>query len=78
MRKQKSLLSLVTVIGLILQLLSGFVTSGLAYAAETAPKQVVLVESLQKVLGNADDWDPASTKTQMAYQGNGLFTFTGI
>lgn len=77
MRKQRSLLSLVTVIGVILQLLSGFVTSGIANAEETAPKQVVLVGSLQKVLGNSGDWDPASAKTQMAYQGNGLYTFTG-
>ncbi|MGZ4161335.1 MAG: pullulanase X25 domain-containing protein, partial [Neobacillus sp.] len=76
-RKQRTLLSLVTAVGLILQLFSGLVTSQTAKAAESAPKQVVLVGSLQTVLGNSGDWDPASAKTQMTYQGNGLYTYTG-
>ncbi|MBT2697431.1 fibronectin type III domain-containing protein [Bacillus sp. ISL-40] len=76
-RNQRTLLSLVTVVGLILQLFSGLVTSQTAKAAETTPKQVVLVGSLQAVLGNSGDWDPSSVKTQMDYQGNGLYSLTG-
>lgn len=76
-RNQRKLLSLVTVVGLILQLFSGLVTSQTAKAEETTPKQVVLVGSLQAVLGNSGDWDPSSVKTQMDYQGNGLYSLTG-
>ncbi|PFO01373.1 amylopullulanase [Bacillus sp. AFS076308] len=75
-KKQRTLLSLVTITGLILQLLAGF-SSESVNAAETVTKQAVLVGNLQKALGNAGDWDPSSTVTKMADQGNGLYTFTG-
>lgn len=73
--KQKTLLVLVTVVGLIMQLFSGLLTSHAA--AESATKQVVLVGTLQTELGNDGDWDPSSSKTQMNYQGDGLYSFTG-
>ncbi|MGG1676129.1 alpha-amylase family glycosyl hydrolase [Neobacillus sp. NRS-1170] len=76
-RKRKALLSLVTAVGLILQLFSGLTISQTAKAAETAPKQIVLVGSLQTELGSSEDWDPASAKTQMIYQGNGLYSYSG-
>ncbi|MEH7117623.1 alpha-amylase family glycosyl hydrolase [Neobacillus vireti] len=75
-KKQRILLSLVTIIGLILQLLTGF-SNGIVHAADTVIKQVVLVGNLQTALGNSGDWDPSSTATKMADQGNGLYTFTG-
>ncbi len=74
-RKQRMILSLVTLLGLILQLFSGLLTSRVA--AESAPKQVVLVGTLQTELGSGGDWDPSSSKTQMDYQGDGLYIFTG-
>lgn len=73
--KQKTLLVLVTVVGLIMQLFSGLLTSHAA--AGSATKQVVLVGTLQTELGNDGDWDPSSSKTQMNYQGDGLYSFTG-
>lgn len=74
-RKQRMILSLVTLLGIIFQLFSGVLTS--RAAAESAPKQVVLVGNLQTELGNGGDWDPSSSKTQMNYQGDGLYSFTG-
>lgn len=71
------LLSLVTLFGLIFQMFSGPLTSQTAKAADTSPRQVVLVGSLQTALGNPGDWDPGSSKTQMAYQGNGFYSFSG-
>lgn len=76
-RKKRTLLSLVTVFGLVFQMFSGLFANGAVKAMETVAKQVVLVGSLQKVLGNPDDWDPSSAITEMAYKGNGLYTFTG-
>lgn len=74
-RKQRMILSLVTLLGLTLYLFSGLLTSHAV--AESAPKQVVLVGTLQTQLGNIGDWDPSSSKTQMDYQGDGLYSFTG-
>ncbi|MFF2877670.1 alpha-amylase family glycosyl hydrolase [Gottfriedia sp. NPDC057991] len=76
-RKQRSILSLVTVLGLVLQMFPGFFTNGTVKAAETTARQVVLVGSFQKLLGNSGDWDPSSHQTEMVYKGNGLYTFTG-
>ncbi|MEH6939589.1 alpha-amylase family glycosyl hydrolase [Bacillus sp. JJ664] len=76
-RKQKALLSLVTVFGLVFQLFSGLFTNGTAKAMETVAKQVVLVGNLQKVLGNPVEWDPSSSITQMTHIGNGIYTITG-
>ncbi|WP_160719438.1 pullulanase X25 domain-containing protein [Bacillus sp. USDA818B3_A] len=76
-KTQRTLLSLVTITGLILQLLTSFSSGTTVKAAETASKQVVLVGNLQTALGNSGDWDPSSTVTKMADQGNGLYTFTG-
>jgi pullulanase len=73
--KQKTAWILVTILGLIIPLFSGILTSHVE--AESAPKQVVLVGTLQKELGNDKDWDTASKITQMDYQGNGLYSFTG-
>lgn len=67
-------------ISMILILVCSYFT-GYTAKVDAATSKVVLVGDLQSELsagsGQADDWSPDATVTQMTYTNNGTYVFTG-
>ncbi|MFY4776104.1 alpha-amylase family glycosyl hydrolase [Metabacillus sp. RGM 3146] len=73
--RNKKWFSVLGVLVLMAQLLTGFFPAGVK--AENTERTVTLVGSLQDELGNSSEWDPASEKTKMVSKENGIYVFKG-